>query len=154
VCPRLILGKAWWDRERRAAFARTGGRCEACGVHRSDLKVRPWILEGHEVYRVDFVRGRATYVETVGLCHRCHSFIHRGRLRILYESGKVTRTEFLLTVKHGLEVLVRSGLGKPADEDDSIVPWSDWRLILFKKSYPPRFGSRAEYDRHFSSEDE
>ena len=82
LAPRVILGQAWWDKTRRAAYKQTNYHCLACGVHKTRATYHAW-LEGHEVYSVNYELGRAKYVRSVALCQFCHNSIHDGLLKAL-----------------------------------------------------------------------
>lgn len=56
VTPRTIKGSGWWNKVRRAAYAVHDDHCHACGEHKSK-NPRGW-LEAHEVYSIDYARGR------------------------------------------------------------------------------------------------
>jgi hypothetical protein len=109
VNPRTILGRAWWDKERKAAEAGTKGHCLACGIHKTKARFRKW-MEGHELYRINYGAGRMTYLKTVPLCHYCHNFIHSGRLQALMEKGEIPVNQFHAIMGHGYGVLHEAGL--------------------------------------------
>jgi hypothetical protein len=138
VVPRVILGKEWWDREREAAYQSTNYHCVACGVHKNQAKEHRW-LEGHEVYRVDYLKGRQTYIETVPLCYYCHSFIHSGRLRALLDKDEIEQEKYDAIISHGNLVLKEAGLKRMPLYTGKIAPWEKWRLVLFGVEYPPLF---------------
>lgn len=153
VVPRIILGREWWDKTRHEAYAATQFRCAACGVHKYQAKEHQW-LEGHEVYTRDYPRGRQTYVETVGLCHYCHCYIHDGRLKSLLEKGEVTPAKFAAVMKHGDAVLAAAKLKKNPPYVKEIAKWADWRLVLFGKEYPPVYATYATWVAAFWATDE
>src|SRR6267142_5141081 len=99
VVPRLIPGQEWWNRTRQEAYLSTDYHCVACGVSKWEAKEHKW-LEGHEVYKTNYRRGRMIYVETVPLCHYCHNFIHNGRLETLCNRGKVSKTKYDAVMEH------------------------------------------------------
>ena len=144
VAPRVILGRAWWDATRQAAYESTDFHCVACGVHKTCAAFYPW-LEGHELYEIDYRRGRMTYVETVPLCHACHSFIHCGRLKALFDKGEVTKVKFSAVMVHGQRVLREAGIKPRQDDEVKMAAWSKWRLVLNGESYPPKFKSYKEW---------
>lgn len=167
VVPRNLLGKAWWDRTRKLAYASTNFHCVACGVHKSQARFRQW-LEGHEIYGIDYVKGRLYYLETVPLCHCCHAYIHDGRLQVLLERGKISHAKYAAILQHGDEVLMRAGLN-PLDKGNagivtSIAPWHKWRLVIEGKHFDPPlkrpkmfrplFNSEAEWHQHWIEEEE
>lgn len=146
VAPRVVLGKEWWDQERAKAYASTNYHCIACGVHKTEAQEHKW-LEGHEVYSVDHDRKIMTYLETVPLCHYCHSFIHNGRLQTMLDSGEITQQKFDAVMRHGEVVLRRAGLKRKKE-------WADWRLVVNGKEYPPLYKSFEEWEAAFNSADE
>ena len=137
VVPREILGASWWNKTRKAAFASTDNHCIACGVHKLAAKSRQW-LEGHEVYDIDYLLGRATYVETVGLCHFCHNYIHDGRLKSLLDQGKIHHQKYTAIIQHGDALLAANRLERTRYEGPS-AEWADWRLVIDGVEYPPRY---------------
>lgn len=148
VAPREILGRQWWDDTRKEAYKSTNYHCIACGVHKTLAKLRQW-LEGHELYEINYRKGRMTYLETVPLCHCCHSYIHDGRLQMLLEAGKIHHSKFVTIIQHGDAVLYGAGLKKlTANERVELErnrqlsgknpEWGDWRLVLNGKLYPPK----------------
>lgn len=142
VTPRSILGKEWWDSTRRAAYRSTGFRCAACGTDAGDVKGDRKHLEGHEVYDVDYAKGRQVYVETVPLCPWCHSYIHSGRLRMLVHAGKIDEKLYLAIMAWGDEVLRKAGLLNDSRLRPYIpkyAEWHRWRLVIGDKKYPPKY---------------
>jgi len=138
VAPREILGAKWWNTTRQAAYRSTHYHCIACGVYKHNAKFRQW-LEAHEVYEIDYLVGRMTYVEAVPLCHCCHNYIHRNRLGSLLEKGKVSQRKFTAIIQHGERVLHQAGLEPPVSYDGPMADWSSWRLVLNGKEYPPKY---------------
>ena len=72
---RSALPKEQWDRLRRAAYARAGGRCSVCGAAGR--------LEAHEVWSYDDERHIQKLEDVVALCHACHEVVHIGRTALL-----------------------------------------------------------------------
>lgn len=136
LAPRVVLGAAWWDAERRAAFAATDQHCLACGAARYDDPAWPH-LEGHEAFKIDYRRGRMVYVRCIPLCHWCHAWIHVGRTKELFKRGKITRAECRYTMRHGAEVLESAGLRPLPPYDGPIAAWSAWRLVIGDREWPP-----------------
>ncbi len=144
VCPRIILGKKWWDETRQKAYESTGYHCVACGVHKYLAQMHQW-LEGHEVYKIDYRRGRMTYVETVPLCHFCHAYIHRGRLDALLSKDQISGALHDAIIGHGDSVLHVAKIKKKPLYSGTVADWHKWRLILEGKEYPPKYKSFEEW---------
>ena len=72
---RSALPKEVWDRLRRAAYARAGGKCSICG--------RPGRLEAHEVWEYDDEKHIQSLQNIIAVCPACHAVIHIGRTSML-----------------------------------------------------------------------
>lgn len=142
TAPRVVLGEAWWNRERKAAYKSSNYHCTGCGVHKLQAKGRKW-LEGHETYRVDYAKGRMVYVETVPLCHFCHAYTHPGRLLALLDSGRIHQSKYVAIIQHGDRVTC--GLDRPEPPEGIIAPWSRWRLVIGRKTYKPIYANEEEW---------
>jgi hypothetical protein len=138
MAPRVALGQKWWDAERAAAFATTGGACVACGgvAH-----------SGHERYETDWLLGRMAYVETVPLCKKCHAFCHQGWMRAQVESGQMLQAEFEAIIRHGFALT--KTLGKKREMGVTTVEWGEWRLVVNGQEFPPLYESFEAYKKHF-----
>jgi len=137
VNPRTILGASWWNQTRRDAYKSTLFHCLACGVAKYKIRKGPQWLEGHEIYSIDYLLGRMEYLETVPLCHYCHSYIHSGRLSALFDEGQITHATYAAIIQHGDRVLRKAGLAQPLPYVGPAAEWGDWRLVLKGKEYPP-----------------
>ena len=136
INPRTVLGARWWNETRQAAYRSTQYHCLACGVWKHEARGKPQ-LEGHEVYRLDYAKGRAYYVETVPVCPYCHGYIHDGRLRAMMEQGNITQSHYVAVIQHGDRVLREAGLKRLTynERDNSVrnnklAEWKNWRLII------------------------
>lgn len=148
VVPRIILGKTWWDKTRDEAYRSTDYHCIACGVHKYIAKKRQW-LEGHEIYDVDYAKGKWIYIETVPLCHYCHSYIHSGRLEVLFKTDKMSYDEYRSIINHGDGVLARNNLSKTKPYSGRSARWDKWRLLLNDEEYPPIYKTFKEWKDAF-----
>lgn len=148
VNPRTILGKKWWDETRQKAAEETNQHCLACGVHKGRAKGKQW-LEGHEIYEIDYVQGRSTYIETVPLCHYCHNFIHDGRLQALLDKGEITHNFYAAVLQHGERVMEEVGLSFAQPYEGPFAPWGDWRLVIDGEEYPPKFKNARAWLKEF-----
>lgn len=164
VNPRTLLGRKWWDTERKEAQLATNFHCLACGVHKTVAKARQW-LEGHEIYDINYSLGIAEYVRTVSLCHYCHNYIHDGRLQALLEKNQLSHQKYSSIIRHGDLVLSTQGLFRPSREErerdfiagrafGNAVEWEGWRMIVGKKMYKPLFKNLVEWTTYHSEKKE
>lgn len=72
---RSALPKEVWDRIRRAAYARAGGRCRICGAAGR--------LEAHEVWSYDDNKHIQKLEDVIAVCPACHEVIHIGRTSLM-----------------------------------------------------------------------
>ncbi len=80
--PREVKGRAWWDRQRKKAYAAVGSRCEICGGTGPRHPV-----EAHEVYGYDEAARPPVQrvLRLIALCPDCHSVKH------LYRTAAIAR---------------------------------------------------------------
>lgn len=150
VAPRVVLGEAWWETTRQAAYASTGYHCLACGVHKSQAKDHPW-LEAHELYKINYVKGLMTYVETVPLCNWCHAYIHQGRLQALCDKKEITKKKFNEILAHGNRILKAAKMKPPKPYSGPFRRWEEWRLVVDVVPYPPKYKSEYEWRLEFDN---
>lgn len=149
--PRVILGSAWWNKERLAAKEKTQNHCAACGVFGSSCKGNLRRLEGHEMYLIDWLKKTATYDKTNAICPYCHSYIHSGRLRMLLDSGKITQQHYAAVIRHGDRILESVSFSQKIMTPVEIIrahQFRGWRLIVFGKSYKGHSSERAYVKFH------
>jgi hypothetical protein len=162
VNPRTVLGSSWWNSERKLAYASTNYHCEACGIHKEDQKERS-VLEGHEVYDIDYKEGTSTYVRTTPLCPSCHQYIHDGRLLWLLNTGQITRQHYSRVIRHGDSILRVARLTKLSLQEKveyftelhrkgQIAPWSKWRMIVNGVSWSTPYKDAKDYNEKYSSD--
>lgn len=158
INPRTIMGAAWWDKERKAAYARHDYHCMACGIY------APWDfnkerfegeqkLHAHESYEINYEEKFAKLTEIVALCPLCHDYIHSGRTHAMY--GKEVYDEFdcwhIFT--HGDSVLIDAGYSpglKQVDTATYAIEWNEWYLLLNGKKHYSKFKSYDEWREHYS----
>jgi hypothetical protein len=161
--PRNVLGKDWWDTERRKAQAKYLYRCAACGTTKSNAKKHKW-LEGHEFFNINYGTGLCEVVEIVPLCHYCHNFIHSGRLSQIAGAEK-TVYEVKDILSHGLSILeannlqafpgtidLANSLGvytkvKPYSLPNSNVEWEDWTLRIGSQDFKSNIDSFSKWQQ-------
>lgn len=141
------MGKGWWDVERRRAYASTGYKCAACDTHKRDAHYHQW-LEAHELYDIDYPKGRMTLKEIVPLCHCCHNYIHSGRMQALVDKGEMEEGKMNFILNRGNRLIEMAGLQKP-DPPTVMAPWHKWRLVFSGKEHPPKFPSYEDWLDHF-----
>lgn len=107
--PRTLLGEAWWDKQRQAAYAKHDQCCWACGTHKSRAYFKHW-LEGHENYVIDYEKGTMEITEITALCHACHNFIHSGRIVKVVGTNLMSWEKAWSIMYHGFKVLKDAGL--------------------------------------------
>ena len=72
---RSALPREVWDRLRRAAYRRAGGKCSICGAEGR--------LEAHEVWNYDDEKHIQSLADIIAVCPACHEVIHIGRTSLL-----------------------------------------------------------------------
>ena len=146
LTPRTIRGTEWWDAERRAAYAANNYCCWACGVHKSQAKYYQH-LEAHEMYRIDWKKGRSVYKGACALCHSCHNYIHSGRLKILVHQKSISQYKYDDVMRHGQRITGKKN--KPPMPREVQQDWSRWHLVLEGERYFSKFASLREWEKHF-----
>jgi len=148
MAPRVLFGQAWWDVVRKQAYASTGYRCAACGIPKSEAKYHHW-LEGHELYEIDYPKGRMKLMEIVPLCHSCHNYIHSGRMQALVDKGEMKFQKMKDILCHGDAILKAAKLSHPKPPK-KIARWEDWRFELEDgELFEPIFPTRKAWMNHF-----
>ena len=147
LAPRTILGQEWWNKQRQIAYAKTDYHCMACGTHKSKALFYRW-LEAHELYDLDYAKGRMTMREIVALCHACHNYIHSGRMRAMVKKGQMSAAKEALILAHGDTILKAAKLRKP-ELPINVAAWKDWRLILDGIEYKGRFASLESWRNYY-----
>lgn len=170
--PRTLLGQAWWDQARHAAYASTRYRCLACGVPKEEAQGPKW-LEAHEWWNIDYARGRCEVKRIVPLCHYCHNFIHSGRLLMIAGTDKPMK-ECVAILEHGFQILrdhkLRAFYGTVEAAHElgartfgvraaplpkvGKVGWGDWVLVLEGSEYYGQFSDAEAWRRHYQGADD
>ena len=73
---RSNLPKEAWDKIRKKAYARAGGKCMICGAPTTRL-------EAHEQWEYDDKNGVQKLKNVVAICRPCHEVIHIGRTQLM-----------------------------------------------------------------------
>lgn len=149
VAPRNILGQEWWNHQRRRAYRVNNHCCWACGVHKSQAAFHQW-LEAHEIYDTNWKQGRAVYLGCCALCHSCHGYIHSGRLRMLRDERKITKSKYRQIRQHGKRVLGPDAYHVPNIKEIQ-QDWSRWHLVLKGRKYYSPFKDLQDWRNHFGN---
>lgn len=72
---RSELPREAWDKIRKKAYARAGGKCMICGAPATRL-------EAHEQWEYDDEKGIQKLKNVVAICRPCHEVIHIGRTQL------------------------------------------------------------------------
>jgi phage terminase large subunit GpA-like protein len=72
---RSFLKSEDWDKIRRSAYAKAGGRCSICGARGR--------LEAHEQWSYDDENAVQKLEGVVALCHACHEVKHISRTQLV-----------------------------------------------------------------------
>lgn len=101
--PRTIMGDVAWGRLRKKTYYLADYKCQVCGKDCSE----PGSMDGHELYSVNYVTGEARFARVVGICKRCHSFYHSGRMLTLYKNKNplYPKEKVLDIVEHGFKII-------------------------------------------------
>ena len=132
INPRGIMGASKWNKVKKEVQNKSGKKCMCCG---RDIKHVPgdWI-EIHEAYHFNQEKREAELLDFVGLCHECHSYIHRGFLNIQLLQGNITKEQYMRIIQHGESLLQSFGLTKnelPAEE----ITNPNWYLLYNGQKY-------------------
>jgi hypothetical protein len=150
--PRTILGKKWWDVERRKAYESNMFCCHCCNWHKdSEYNIGRNVLHAHECYNIDFESGRVVLDKIVALCVTCHDFIHIHRLGVLFDRGEVDAEYCYLVTNRGLQLLRAEVL--PQQPDYSKYAWDHFYLDIDGVKHYGQFKTREDMLAHYKGED-
>ncbi len=144
VSPRNIMGGRWWNEVKQTMQTTSEGRCAACGRRYIDG------LEAHECYDIDYAKCIMKFREVVGLCYRCHNYIHSGFMNSLVNRGDMTLREADEISKRGNKILTKAGLHRPF-VIQHFYHWSKWRLIFNGQEYKPKFGNYEAWRKYYAA---
>lgn len=80
---RSVLKPADWDKVRRSAYAKAGGRCMICGA-------RSARLEAHERWSYDEEKRLQKLEDVIAVCRLCHEVIHISRTQLIGRGAEAT----------------------------------------------------------------
>lgn len=148
--PRTVKGTAWWDIQRKKAYAGNSWCCWACGV--GDC-----VLEAHEIYKYDFKECSAKLEYICALCKDCHMFIHLGRTQLLREQKKISISRYMYLVRRSIKLLKKARLYSMYERMETQSAnyalsvkktWKKWHLIIDGKKHSGKFESVEEWALH------
>lgn len=119
---RSALPKEAWDRIRKKAYARAGGKCMLCGAPTARL-------EAHEQWEYDDEKGVQKLVNVVAVCRACHEVIHIGRTQLMGREREAS--EHFMKVNGCTYAEYRKALGE-ANEKHRERSRRVWRLDVSK----------------------
>lgn len=115
---RSELPKEVWDKIRKNAYARAGGKCMICGAPTSRL-------EAHEQWEYDDEKGVQRLKNVVAVCRPCHEVIHIGRTQLMGREREAS--EHFMKVNGCTYADYRAALGK-ANEIHRERSRREWKL--------------------------
>ena len=93
-------------------------------------------------------------IEIVALCHSCHNYIHRGRLEILWQQGKVSDDMYADIINHGDTLISKLKSRKnpfiATKPEDGVADWDKWHLIIEGKKYYSKFKDMDEWMNYYA----
>lgn len=99
INPRTIMGDQEWNKIKKQKQKEADHHCMICGCYVPHTP-NDW-LECHETYDIDKNKKEFKLKDVICICHKCHSFIHSGRLEILYQENKITLDEYNEIIEKG-----------------------------------------------------
>lgn len=115
---RSELPKEVWDKIRKKAYARAGGKCMLCGAPTARL-------EAHEQWEYDDEKGVQKLKNVVAVCRACHEVIHIGRTQLMGREREAS--EHFMKVNGCTYAEYRKALGE-ANEKHRERSRREWRL--------------------------
>lgn len=100
---RSALPKEVWDRIRKKAYARAGGKCMICGAPATRL-------EAHEQWEYDDEKLVQKLVNIIAVCRACHEVIHIGRTSLMGREREAS--EHFMKVNGASYAEYRAALGE------------------------------------------
>lgn len=128
--PREIMGRAEWNKLRRATYEDAGDVCEICGQKLCGSSKGDYPLHhAHELYSYDYETYTATFERCICVDPQCHSFIHSGRALTCYQNHTpLYDKEYMLNLaEHGFSLIHRWNTQHPNAEPLRVyATFLDW----------------------------
>lgn len=99
--PRTHLGKTNWTKVSKKVQEIANKHCMACNDFVPHVPGN--YIECHELYT--YKDNRMLLYGVVGICTKCHNYIHNGRLNMLYREGKITQEYQNSIIERGNKLL-------------------------------------------------
>lgn len=115
---RSELPKESWDKIRKKAYARAGGKCMICGAPTTRL-------EAHEQWEYDDEKGVQKLINVIAVCRACHEVIHIGRTQLMGREREAS--EHFMKVNGCTYAEYRKALGE-ANEKHRDRSRREWQL--------------------------
>lgn len=115
---RSQLPKEVWDKIRKKAYARAGGKCMVCGAPTPRL-------EAHEQWEYDDEKCVQKLKNVVAICRPCHEVMHIGRTQLLGREREAS--EHFMKVNGCSYADYRKALGEANDKHRERSK-REWRL--------------------------
>lgn len=119
---RSALPKEAWDKIRKKAYSRAGGKCMLCGAPTARL-------EAHEQWEYDDEKGVQKLKNVVAVCRACHEVIHIGRTQLMGREREAS--EHFMKVNGCTYAEYRKALGE-ANEKHRERSRREWQLDVSK----------------------
>lgn len=124
INPRTHMKSSQWTKLKKETQKTQDLICKACG--RKVPHVPRDYLELHEEFLYDYEKRIATVESMVGLCRKCHEYIHQGRLRKLLSESQISEEYYNEIIERGDKILSENGLKK---QEARYIDSQDWKLF-------------------------
>lgn len=94
VNPRNMMSQSEWDEIRRETYKKYDYKCAICSASGLDQGFNHPV-EAHEIWDYDFDTYTQHFEGLVALCPICHKIYHYQQGLMAYQSGKLSREEYL-----------------------------------------------------------
>ena len=86
------------------------------------------VIELHEEFNYDYENQIARIENMVGLCCKCHDYIHQGSLKMRMVEGKTTKEYVDEVIFRGDKILAKYNL-KKQQLNKKLLNSLDWKLL-------------------------
>lgn len=132
INPRKIMGDGEWNNVKKEKQKIADHHCMCCGEYVPHIPGN--YLQCHEIYSINIEKKEFELKDVVCICHKCHEFIHLGRLQQLLKEGKITQEYYFDIIDRGENLLKSHGLKKNNLSLEEINN-PNWVLVYKNKKY-------------------